>query len=160
MASGVVTQAYPKFVSQTAQPYQKNPIISNPHRKAKELMGHPGKMQNDITSSLSEICHKSNADLISRLLDIQEHVTLGKKSIQWAMKLRCLCWVHPSRISHRTAGDRQDIMSARTLRRNRIFICQPRESYVAVSCPWRLPKDESYAQGGYCRFRLHLAYYL
>jgi len=27
----------------------KDPIISNPHGKAKDLMGHPGKMQNDIT---------------------------------------------------------------------------------------------------------------
>jgi len=106
-------------------------------------------MQNDITSSLSEIRHKSNADLISRLLDIQKHVTLGKKSIQWATNLRCLCWVRPSRKSHRTAGDRQNIRSAKTLRRNRIIIRQPRESYIAVSCPWRLPEDESSARGRY-----------
>jgi hypothetical protein len=106
-------------------------------------------MQDDITSSLSEIRHKSNADLISRLLDIQKHVTLGKKSIQWATNLRCLYWVRPSRKSHRTAGDRQDIRLAKTLRRNRIIIRQPRESYIAVSCPWRLPEDESPARGRY-----------
>lgn len=106
-------------------------------------------MQDDITSSLSEIRHKSNADLISRLLDIQGHATLGRKSIQWATKLRCLCWAHPGRKSYRIAGDRQDIRSTKTLQRNRIFILQLRESYVAVSCPWRLPENESSAQGGY-----------
>lgn len=87
----------------------------------------------DIDSAFRDVCAQSDRPPYARILDIQQSgFSSGEKALKWR-------YVEKGRKRRYNADDEKI----------ELRYVQPREGYIAVSCPWRLPDYENSAVGKY-----------